>query len=134
MSHTILTISLTANALFVLSLYNYHKENKALKKLLEINNMIVLGTDFPVEQVNPILTWYASVIRKNKDGIILEPFKENILEKYETMMGMTYYPAFAEYRENEKGKIRPGMWADFTLLDRDLFKTEEQDILKAKIS
>ncbi len=105
----------------------------AYKKLLEINNIIVLGTDFPVEQVNPILTWYSSIIRKNKDGIILEPFKENILEKYETMMGMTYFPAFAEFRENEKGKIRPGMWADFTLLDRDLFKTEENDILNTKI-
>jgi hypothetical protein len=93
----------------------------AYKTLLEINGRIVLGTDFPVEKVNPMLTFYAAVARKDLSGFPEEGFQPaNALSREETLKGMTIWAAFASFEEMEKGSIEVDKLADFVVLDRDI--------------
>ena len=83
------------------------------KKLLEINGRVALGTDFPVEKVNPMLTFYAAVARKDLDDYPNDGFEmENALSREETIKGMTIWAAYANFEENEKGSIEVGKKAD----------------------
>ena len=89
----------------------------AFKQLLKQNGWIPLGTDFPVEQINPILTFYAATIRKDANNYPEGGFqKENGLSKEETIRGMTIWAAKANFEEQEKGSIETGKFADFVIL------------------
>lgn len=99
----------------------------AYKKLLEKTGIIALGTDFPVEQVNPFYTFYAAVIRKDLKGFPENGFQpQDALSREEALRGMTIWAAYANFEENEKGSIQPGKYADFTVLDRDIMKVNEK--------
>lgn len=106
----------------------------AYKKLLKRAGLVALGTDFPVEKVNPFLTFYAAVTRKDASGYPKTGFQpENALSREEALRGMTIWAAYANFEENEKGSIEPGKFADFTVLDRDILEIPEKDILKTKV-
>jgi predicted amidohydrolase YtcJ len=93
----------------------------AYKDLLNIYGKVALGTDFPVEQVNPFLTFYAAAIRKDTDGYPEGGFQiENVLTREETLKGMTIWAAYSNFEENEKGSIEVGKLADFTMLNQDI--------------
>lgn len=110
------------------------KQSYAYKKLLEQNGIIALGTDFPVEDYNPIGTFYAAVARKDKKGNPAGGFlMENALTREEALLGMTFWAAMSNFEEHEKGTLEPGKYADFVLLDRDLLTTPEEEILKTRI-
>ena len=82
------------------------KYSYANKMLLEYAGTIALGTDFPIEKINPILTFYAATIRKNSKGFPNKGFQtENALSKEETLKGMTIWAAYANFEEKEKGSI-----------------------------
>ncbi|MCA0932568.1 amidohydrolase [Lutimonas saemankumensis] len=107
----------------------------AYKNLLETNGRIVLGTDFPVEKVNPMLTFYAAVARKDLSGFPEEGFEiENKLNKEEALKGMTIWPAYANFEENEKGSIQTGKKADFVILDQDIMTIEIDEVPNIKIN
>ncbi len=104
------------------------------KVLLNQNGWIPNGTDFPVEKIDPLLTFYASVSRKDVDGYPENGFqKENALTREETLKSMTIWAAKAAFEENEKGSIEPGKFADFIILDEDIMKIDEDRIPNAKI-
>ncbi len=95
----------------------------AYKKLLEINGRVALGTDFPVEKVNPMLTFYAAVARKDLNGYPEAGFEiENKLTREETLKGMTIWAAYSNFEENEKGSIEFGKMADFIILDQNIME------------
>ena len=99
------------------------KSGYAYKQLLVQNGWIPLGTDFPVENINPMYTFYAAVVRKNLKGIPANGFQmENALSRREALMGMTVWAAKANFEEKEKGSIEPGKYADFVMLDKDIMK------------
>lgn len=106
----------------------------AYRDLLKQNGIIALGTDFPVENISPLETFYAAVARKDKDGLPKNGFQiENALSREEALKGMTYWAAMANHEDTIKGTLEPGKLADFVVLDRDLLKCEEADILKTKV-
>jgi predicted amidohydrolase YtcJ len=93
----------------------------AYKSLLKASGIIALGTDFPVEDINPFLTIEASVNRKNPKG---EPkngyLKNEGLTLMETIKGMTLWAAMACFEENEKGSLEPYKEATFIILHNSI--------------
>ena len=106
----------------------------AYKQLLEQNGWIPLGTDFPVEDISPFKTFYAAVVRRDAKGWPADGYqKENALTREEAMRGMTIWAAKANFEENEKGSLEKGKFADFVILDQDLMKAGEKDLLNTKV-
>ena len=106
----------------------------AFGDLLDQNGWIALGTDFPVEDISPFKTFYASVIRKDAKGWPEGGFQtENALTREQTLRGMTIWAAKANFEENEKGSLEKGKFADFIILDKDLMKADEKDLLNIKV-
>ncbi|HEX7584718.1 MAG TPA: amidohydrolase family protein, partial [Prolixibacteraceae bacterium] len=106
----------------------------AYQQLLAQNGWLPNGTDFPVEGISPMLTFYASVCRKNANGIPEGGFlMENALTREQALRSITIWAAKAGFEELDKGSIEVGKSADFVLLDTDLMKCNEGDILKAKV-
>ncbi|WP_299670194.1 amidohydrolase [uncultured Polaribacter sp.] len=106
----------------------------AFKDLLTKYGKIALGTDFPVEQVNPFLTFYASTIRKDLENYPKEGFQmENALTREETLRGMTIWAAYANFEEEEKGSIEVGKFADFIILNQDIMQVKGSKIPETKV-
>ena len=106
----------------------------AYKTLLEKSGRVALGTDFPVEQVNPFLTFYAAVARKDLKGFPEQGFqKENGLSREETLKGMTIWAAYSNFEDQEKGSIEIGKYADFIILNQDIMDVEEEKIPLTKV-
>ena len=93
---------------------------------------LAFGTDYPVEPVTPFRGLYAAVTRKSEDGK-QEYFPEQKLTIEQAIAAYTTGSAFAEFEEHEKGKIVPGMLADFVVLDRDLTAIAPEKILGTKV-
>lgn len=109
------------------------KNAYAYKKLLQRAGIVALGTDFPVEEVNPMFTFHAAVARKDSKNYPKGGFQmENALSREETLKGMTIWAAYSNFEEKEKGSLEVGKWADFVIYDQDLMKVEENKIVKMK--
>ncbi len=106
----------------------------AYNKLLKMSGRISLGTDFPVEEVSPLLTFFAAVARQDKN---LYPeggyLSKNKLSRIDALAGMTKWGAYANFEEFQKGSIEVGKVADFVILDRDIMSVKESNILKTRI-
>ncbi len=106
----------------------------AYKDLLDWSGRLALGTDFPVEDVNPIKTFYAAVSRKDLNQFPTGGYQsENALSRREALLGMTIWGAYANFEENLKGSITPGKYADFVILDRDIMEIETHKIPSARV-
>ncbi len=106
----------------------------AFKQLLDQNGWIILGTDFPVENINPMYTFYAAVVRKDMKGYPAAGYQvENSLTREEALRGMTIWAAKGNFEEKEKGSIEKGKFADFVILDQDIMKAREELLFKAKV-
>ena len=96
--------------------------------------MVALGTDFPVENINPMYTFYAAVARKDLKGFPKDGFQmENALTREETLKGMTIWAAYANFEEKEKGSIEKGKFADFVILDKDIMKINIDEVPNVKV-
>ncbi len=107
----------------------------AFKTLLDKAGIVALGTDFPVERVNPFLTFYAAVARQDLEQYPEGGFQmKDALSREETLKGMTIWAAYSNFKENEKGSIEVGKMADFVLLSDDMMTVEVNAIpdLKAE--
>ncbi len=106
----------------------------AFKSLLDQAGIIALGTDFPVEDVNPFYTFYSAVARKDlenyPDGGYMP---EEALSREETLKGMTIWAAYSNFEDEEKGSIVPGKFADFIILDKNIMKVNEDEIPNIKV-
>jgi predicted amidohydrolase YtcJ len=93
---------------------------------------LAFGTDDPVEPVSPFRGLYAAVTRKSENGR-QEFFPEQKLTMDQAIAAYTTGSAFAEFEEKEKGKLAPGMLADFVVLDRDVTASSSEKILATKV-
>jgi len=101
----------------------------AYKDLLDKAGLVALGTDFPVEQVNPFLTFYAAVARQDMEQYPEGGFQmENALSREETLKGMTIWAAYSNFEEDEKGSIESGKFADFVILSDDIMTIPSEEI------
>lgn len=106
----------------------------AYEDLLKQNGWLPLGTDFPVEDVSPLKTFYAAVARKDSNHFPEDGFqKENALTREQALRGMTIWAAKASFQENELGSIEAGKSADFIIMDQDLMTVPEDKILDTKV-
>ncbi len=104
----------------------------AYNDLLKQTGYIALGTDFPVEAINPIATFYTGVFRINKPKA--KPFQlDNGLSRKDALRGMTIWAAKSVFRDKEKGSLEPGKDADIVVLDTDLMKESFEKIYKTKV-
>ncbi|HEY1061418.1 MAG TPA: amidohydrolase [Daejeonella sp.] len=106
----------------------------AFKQLLDQNGWLVLGTDFPVENINPMYTFYAAVVRKDMKGFPADGYQmENAMSREEAIRGMTIWAAKGQFEEKEKGSIEAGKFADFVILDQDIMKADAEQLFKAQV-
>ena len=106
----------------------------AFKELLDEAGVIALGTDFPIEEVNPFMTFYAAVARKDLENYPEGGYMpEQALSREETLRGMTIWAAYSNFEEDEKGSIEPGKFADFVILEQDIMQVPENEIPNVQV-
>ncbi|RIJ41410.1 amidohydrolase [Pontibacter oryzae] len=99
------------------------------KELMEQNGYLPLGTDFPVEDINPFYTFHAAVARQDAQNWPEKGFQiENALSREQALRGMTIWAAKSNFEESEKGSIEVGKFADFILVDRDLITVKPEEM------
>ena len=101
------------------------------QKLMKSGAMIANGTDAPVEDIDPVPSFYASVSRKLKDGSVFYP--DQRMSRMEALRSYTINAAYAAFDENIKGSLRPGKLADITVFSKDLMTIAEDDIPSARV-
>lgn len=106
----------------------------AYKQLLQQNGWLPLGTDFPVEDISPFKTFYAAVVRKDAKGWPDSGYQtENALTREEALKGMTIWAARSNFEEKEKGSLEAGKLADFIILDKDIMKADDSELLQVNV-
>ncbi len=106
----------------------------AYQTLLQQNGWIPNGTDFPVENIEPLFTFYSAVFRTDHNGWPEGGWHiDEGLTREQTLRSMTTWAAKSSFEENEKGQLVPGMQADFVILDTDLMTATPQQVLNAKV-
>ncbi|RBW62418.1 amidohydrolase [Tenacibaculum sp. E3R01] len=106
----------------------------AYNDLLKQYGKVALGTDFPIENVSPLYTYYAATIRKDLKGYPENGYQiNNALTREDALKGMTIWNAYANFEESEKGSIEIGKVADFVILENDIITIEGNKIPKTKV-
>lgn len=106
----------------------------AWKTLLDSGIALPLGSDFPVELANPFYGLHAAVTRQDRDN---QPVKgwyaHEALTVKQAFRGFTLDAAYAAHMEDVTGTLTPGKWADFILVDQDIFKVKPENIWKTQV-
>jgi predicted amidohydrolase YtcJ len=106
----------------------------AWRSLLNTGVIIPNGTDFPVEEVNPLLTFHAAVTRQDPTNWPAGGwYPEQKMTRQEALQSMTIWPAYAGFQEAVLGSLTPGKYADFVVLDRDITQVPDNEILGARV-
>jgi predicted amidohydrolase YtcJ len=104
------------------------------KSFIKLNIPVPGGSDAPIESPNPIEGIYASVTRKDKNGLPEKGwYSEQKMTLKEAIKSYTEWGAYASYEEKIKGKIKENFYADFTVLDQELKSTNLEMILDARV-
>jgi predicted amidohydrolase YtcJ len=102
------------------------------QKLMKTGAIIANGTDAPVEDVDPIASYYASVSRKLADGRVF--YGDQRMSRMEALKSYTINAAYAGFEEENRGSLKPGKYADITVLSKDIMRIPEDEIPTAKVS
>jgi predicted amidohydrolase YtcJ len=101
------------------------------QKLMKSGAVVANGTDAPVEDVDPIPNYYASVSRKLKDGSVF--YADQRMSRMEALKSYTINGAYAAFEEGNRGSLKAGKYADITVLSKDITKIPEDEIPGAKV-
>ena len=106
----------------------------AWRSLLNSGVIIPNGSDFPVEHVNPLISFHASVARQDANDYPAGGwFPEQRMTRDEALKSMTIWPAYASFMEKEVGSLEPGKLADFVILDQDIMRVPNEMILRTRV-
>ncbi|HXF94890.1 MAG TPA: amidohydrolase [Gemmatimonadales bacterium] len=106
----------------------------AWRSLLNTGVVIPNGSDFPVEAVNPLISFQAFVTRQDEHGFPAGGwFPAERTTREEALLSMTLWPAYAAFMERETGSLSAGKYADFVVLDRDIMTCAPEDILGTSV-
>ena len=104
------------------------------QSLIKTGAIVTNGTDAPVEPVDPIPSFYASVTRKTLQGLPEGGYEsDQKMSREQALKSYTLDGAFAEFEEDFKGSIEVGKAADFTVFDKNIMEIPENDILQTKV-
>jgi len=106
----------------------------AWRSLLNTGVVIPNGSDFPVEAVNPLVSFHAFVTRQDAENYPAGgwyPGQRTTPE--EALLSITLWPAYAAFMEAESGSLTPGRFADFVVLDRDIMTCAAEEILRTNV-
>ncbi len=101
------------------------------QKLMKSGAVVSNGTDAPVEDVDPVPNFYASVTRKLADGSTFYP--DQRMTRTEALRSYTLNAAYAAFEESSKGSLSPGKLADVVVLSRDILTVPEEEIKAARV-
>jgi len=102
--------------------------------LLKQYGQLALGSDFPVEDINPLYGFHAAVARQDAKNFPAGGFQmENALTRQQALRGMTTWAAHAAFEDKRKGQIKPGMLADFVVLNTDLMAAPNEKLHDLKV-
>ncbi|HKA57406.1 MAG TPA: amidohydrolase [Gemmatimonadales bacterium] len=106
----------------------------AWRSLLNTGVVIPNGSDFPVEAVNPLISFHSFITRQDAEN---SPpggwFPEQRTTREEALLSITLWPAYAGFMENESGSLTAGKFADFVVLDRDIMTVAPEQILGTRV-
>lgn len=109
----------------------------AFRSIVDSGARITLGSDFPVETMNPLAGFYAAITRKSPAGDSPHGpegwFPEQRLTREEALRGMTIDPAYASFTEDTLGSLEIGKRADFTVLSQNIMEIPAEDILNTRV-
>jgi len=106
----------------------------AWRTLLNSGVVIPNGSDFPVEEVNPLISFKAFVTRQDADGWPAGGwFPDERTTREEALKSMTLWPAHGAFMEDVSGSLSPGKYADFVVLDQDIMKIAPERILDTRV-
>src|SRR5690606_36404599 len=101
------------------------------RSLWDLGVIVTNGTDTPVEDANPIPSFYGMVARTTRDGEVFTP--EQRLTRAEALQAYTLNNAYASFQEDELGSISTGKYADITVLSMDIMTIPESEIPSARV-
>ncbi|HVD62169.1 MAG TPA: amidohydrolase [Gemmatimonadaceae bacterium] len=106
----------------------------AWRTLLNTGVIIPNGSDFPVEEVNPLISFHSAVTRQDATNWPAGGwYPDQVMTREEALKSMTIWPAYAAFQEKEMGSLSNGKYADFVVLDRDIMKVPGSEILKTRV-
>jgi predicted amidohydrolase YtcJ len=123
-----------SDAVYVLQRLGYRRAAEGAyvwRSLIDSGARIVNGTDTPVERINPVANYYASVTRRFPDGP--EFFPEQVMTRQEALLSYTLWAAQGAFEEDVKGSLVPGKFADFTIWSQDLLNCPVDQIPATKV-
>jgi predicted amidohydrolase YtcJ len=101
------------------------------QKLMKSGAIVANGTDAPVEDVDPIPNYYASVTRKTKDGSVFYP--DQRMTRMEALKSYTINGAYAAFEERNRGSLKVGKYGDITVLSKDILTVPDEELRSAKV-
>ena len=106
----------------------------AWRSLINSGVVIPNGSDFPVEQVNPLISFHAAIARQDaNDWPAGGWFPEQKMTREEALRSMTLWPAYAAFQEKDMGSLTVGKYADFVLLDQDIMRVPVELVLHTRV-
>jgi len=127
-------IHCTSDAIFVPARLGAKRSEEGAyvwQKLMKTGAVIANGTDAPVEDVDPIANFYATVTRRLADGSTFYP--DQRMSREEALRSYTRNGAFAAFQEGSKGSLTVGKLADITVLSKDILTVPEEEIRNARV-
>jgi len=106
----------------------------AWRSLLDNGSVIPNGSDFPVEEVNPLISFHAAFTRQ--DAHNWPPngwYPEQKMTREEALRSITLWPAYAAFQERIMGSLTPGKLADFVVLDQDIMRVAPEQVLHTQV-
>ena len=128
-------IHATSDAPFVIERLGAERADEGAyvwQRLMHTGAVVSNGTDAPVEDLDPIPNYYATVTRKTKDGKAFYP--EQRMSRMEALKSMTLNPAYAAFQEDSRGSLKVGKLADVTVLSKDITAIPEDQIQSARVT
>ncbi len=106
----------------------------AWRSLLDAGVVIPNGSDFPVEQVNPLISFHAAFTRQDAENWPPTGWHpEQRMSRDEALKSITIWPAYAGFQEKELGSLSPGKYADFVVLDQDIMRVSPEQVLRTRV-
>jgi len=106
----------------------------AFRTLLDQNGWYPGGSDFPVEEINPLYGFYAATVRKDQSGYPEGGFQiEEAITRKEALKAMTIWAAKSGFEEHLKGSLEPGKLADFVITGKDLMTAPDEELFNIKV-